>query len=119
MYNGVGVENSSPHTNRFKDAVCWLKAKRYRLPSKLPDETTLKERNERLVRIFTNNSDIAVTPLLIVSFFSGIVLSLIFSAQTTMWPIHNAVGNSKYWYENIITWILGWEPFVALFQVNT
>ena len=119
MYKGVGAENSLPHTNRFKDAVCWLKTKRFRLPSKLPDETILKDRNERFVRIFTNNSDIAVTPLLIVSFFSGIVLSLIFSAQTTMWPIHNAVGNSKYWYENIITWILAWEPFVALFQVNT
>ena len=114
-----GIQGESSQNDHLSDRNGCFKMEAFHLPQQFPEENVREERNERMKLILNNKSDTKVNLSLIASFFSGIAISVVFCLIITMWPVHNPLGNSQYWYETIITGIIGWEPFAIVFQVNT
>ena len=101
------------------DAAKKIHFQTFQLPGKLPGEDVIKERNQSIVEIFTGRSNIKVDFFSVACCFLGIVTSIVLTLATTMYPLHDAIGNHEYWYECLIPYIFGWLPIcVALIGAN-
>ena len=91
----------------------------FQLPENLPGEDVIKERNRSIVEIFTGKSNIKVDFSSIACCFLGILTSIVLTLPTTMYPLHDAIGNHEYWYECLIPYVLGWLPIcVVIISTN-
>ena len=77
----------------------------FQLPENLPGEDVIKKRNRSIVEIFTGKSNIKVDFSSIACCFLGIVTSIVLTLSTTMYPLHDAIGNHAYWYECLIPYV--------------
>ena len=110
MENISAITDKIPKMNpieeeRVVDGGKKLHYQTFQLPENLPGEDVIKKRNRTIVEIFTGKSNIKVDFSSIACCFLGIVTSIVLTLPTTMYPLHDAIGNHAYWYECLIPYV--------------
>ena len=66
------------------------------------------KRSERFEHILQCRCNDAISPITIFCSFAGIILGVLFTSTTTLWPQHNIIKHPEYWYEPIIPLVTGY-----------
>ena len=88
------------------------------LSSSAPTELEMQQRSKYVERILLNHCCEQINILSVFSCFLGMLLGIVFTLFKTLFPQHHPIGNPTYWYEPMLSHLIGWIPIAAVFLIS-
>ena len=91
---------------------------KFDLSSSAPTELEMQQRSKYVERILLNHCCEQINILSVFSCFLGMLLGIVFTLFKTLFPQQHPIGNPTYWYEPMLSHLIGWIPIAAVFLIS-